>query len=257
MRQKSLAVILMALISSSAYSAQNKPADSNIDKTGKSPAAHTTAYFIDPTLLNLALIVPPPPAQNSETTKSELVDLHQIESLRTSPQIHAAQTDDKEQDIFIFKDVLGENFTADHFPQIAALSAHIHSDEGLASKTLKTSFARPRPFQYDATLHPVCTITKEPNSYPSGHTLSGYLLAFTLIQIVPEKQQEIMQRADNYAHNRMVCGVHYQSDIEAGRRIAYVMFGYMLASPRFQAELTAAREETRSHLGLPPSSAHS
>jgi hypothetical protein len=30
-----------------------------------------------------------------------------------------------------------------------------------------------------------------------------------------------------------------------------MMFGYMLANPHFQAELSAAREETRSRLGFP------
>jgi acid phosphatase (class A) len=202
-------------------------------------------------LLDLALILPQPPAQDAATTKTELVDLHRIEDARTEQQVARAQADDKEQDIFIFRDVLGQNFTADNFPLIAALSAHIHNDESVTSKPLKTSFSRPRPFQADATLHPVCALTKEPNSYPSGHTLSGYLLALTLVQIVPEKHEQIMERADNYAHNRLVCGVHYASDLEASRRIAYAMFGNMLANPRFQQELAAAKTETRSRLGLP------
>ena len=34
-----------------------------------------------------------------------------------------------------------------------------------------------------------------------------------------------MKRTNDYAHNRIVCGVHYPSDIEAGRNIAYMMFG--------------------------------
>jgi acid phosphatase (class A) len=146
--------------------------------------------------------------------------------------------------------VLGENFSAENLPLTVALSSHIRNDEGVAGKPLKTTFARPRPYQFDSSLHPVCALSKEPNSYPSGHTLSGYLLAFALVQIIPEKQQQIMQRADNYAHNRLICGVHYPSDLDTSRKMAYVMFGYMLANPRFQKELAAAREETRLHLGL-------
>ena len=82
--------------------------------------------------------------------------------------------------------------------------------------------------------------------------MSGYLLAFTMAQIVPEKKQEILDRADDYAHNRVVCGVHYPTDTEASRRLAYAIFGDMMASSRFQRELAAARAETRAHLGLPP-----
>ncbi len=232
---------------------QNVPA---AEKSSKVPAART-GYFIDPTILDLTLILPPPPAQDSDITKAELADIHRIEKQRTPQQIAEAQADDKEQDIFIFKDVLGKSFTVENLPLTGVLSAHIHSDEGVASKPLKAGFARPRPFQFDSSLHPVCELTQEHNSYPSGHTLSGYLLAFALVQMVPEKQTQIMKRADEYAHNRVVCGVHYPSDVEASHRTAYVVFGYMLANPRFQKELAAAREETRLHLGLSLAEPHS
>jgi acid phosphatase (class A) len=84
----------------------------------------------------------------------------------------------------------------------------------------------------------------------TGHALTGYLEALTLAEIVPEKRPEILERADNYAHNRLVCGVHYASDIEASRRIAYVVFGYMLATPRFERDLAAAKLELRSKFGF-------
>jgi acid phosphatase (class A) len=249
MRQKSLAAALTILLASVSLDGQTQHIDPVAERSIQVPSSHF-AYFIDPTLIDLLPILPPPPAQNSDITRTELAELHRIEKLRTPQQIVAAKADDQEQDIFIFKNVLGENFTAADLPITAALSAHIHNDEGVASKPLKVSFARSRPFQLDSTLHPVCELSKEPNSYPSGHTLSGYLLAFTLVQIVPEKQEQIIQRADDYAHNRLVCGVHYASDVDTSQKMAYVMFGYMLANPRFQKQLAAAREETRQHLGL-------
>jgi acid phosphatase (class A) len=63
------------------------------------------------------------------------------------------------------------------------------------SDPLKDIYKRPRPYNYDSSLHPVCKTDKEP-SYPSGHSMSGYLLAFTMTQIVPEMRQEILMRAD-------------------------------------------------------------
>jgi acid phosphatase (class A) len=80
--------------------------------------------------------------------------------------------------------------------------------------------------------------------------LTGYLEAFTLAEIAPEKRAEILARADDYAHSRLVCGVHYPSDVEASRTVAYAVFGYMLATPRFQRDLAVAREEMRAKLGL-------
>ena len=50
--------------------------------------------------------------------------------------------------------------------------------------------------------------------------------------------------------SRVYNGVHYPSDIEASRRIAYVVFGYMMATPKFQQDLVAAKAEMRPKLGL-------
>jgi acid phosphatase (class A) len=68
--------------------------------------------------------------------------------------------------------------------------------------------------------------------------------------LAPEKRAEILSRADDYARNREVCGVHYPSDLGASRKAAYAVFGYMLGTPRFQRDLAAAREEMRTKLGL-------
>jgi acid phosphatase (class A) len=201
--------------------------------------------------LHLDLILPPPPTRDSATTTAELAELHRIETVRTPAQIAQAQADDHEQDIFIFKTVLGAGFTAEAFPITASLSARIRKDEGAASDSLKNIYHRPRPYQVDSTLHPVCPLNSGPTSYPSGHSLSGYLLAFILVQLVPEKQKEIFDRVDEYVHNRLICGVHYDSDTEASRSAAYAIFGSLAASPHFQRDLANAREETRRKLGLP------
>jgi acid phosphatase (class A) len=220
------------------------------DALSKTSASHPS-YYIDPFLLHLDLILSPPPARDSATTAAEVKELHRIEAGRSAEQVTQAKADDQEEDIFLFRSVLGAGFTAEALPITASLSAHIRKDESAAGSPLKNIYRRPRPYQIDSTLHPVCAVNSEPTSYPSGHSLSGYLLAFTLVQLVPEKRQQILDRADEYVHNRLVCGVHYASDIEASRRVAYVIFGSLVASPNFQRDLAAAREETRRKLGLP------
>jgi acid phosphatase (class A) len=214
------------------------------------PTKVRVATYLHVDRLPLATIVPAPPADGSEITKSEFAELHRIQEARTPEQVKAAQADDAEEDIFIYKTVLGAGFNAESLLLTAALSAHVHGDEPVATNPLKDIFQRPRPYQVDATLHPVCKLTTQHNSYPSGHTLSGYLLAFTLVQMVPEKRTEILERADVYAHNRLVCGVHTVSDIEASRRIAYAVFGSMMQEPKFQQDLAGARAETRHALHL-------
>jgi len=251
MRQKSLTVNLLALFASAALFGQGPSVNAAATESPVKTSTGRATYYIDPQSLHLDLILSPPPAGNSATVAAELTELHHIEAIRTPVQIAQAQADDHEEDIFVFKTVLGPGFTAEAFPITASLSAHVRKDESAASSPLKTMYRRPRPYQIDGTLHPVCPLNPEPTSYPSGHSLSGYLLAFTLVQLVPEKRQQIFDRAEEYVHNRLICGVHYASDTEASRRVAYAIFGSLVASPDFQRDLAAAREETRRKLGLP------
>jgi acid phosphatase (class A) len=251
MRQKILIANLVVLFASAGLYGQKQSLNTAaIEALAKTSSSHST-YYIDPQVLRLDLILSPPPAAESAVTAAELAELHRIEAARTPAQIAQAQVDDHEEDIFIFKNVLGPGFTAEALPVTALLSAHVRKDESAVGSPLKNIYRRPRPYQADSTLHPVCTLNPGPTSYPSGHSLSGYLLAFTLVQLVPEKRQQIFDRADEYVRNRLVCGVHYASDIEASRRVAYAIFGSLAASPNFQRDLVAAREETRSKLGLP------
>jgi len=190
------------------------------------------------------------PTGGVNPTFEELTKLHRIEQARTTEQVTKAKEDDEEEDMFVFKTVFGTGFTPEALPVTAALGAHVKNEQSVLGNQLKRYYQRPRPYQIDTTLHPVCALKTEHDSYPSGHSLTGYLEAFTLASIVPERRNEILARADDYAHNRLVCGVHYPSDIEASRRVAYAVFGYMLATPRFQRDLAAAREEMRTKLGL-------
>ena len=226
------------------------PAQEHKAEAAAKPAKVRVATFVHVDKLPLTTIIPPPPAGGSDVAKAEFAELHRIQDTRTPEQVKQAQADDAEEDIFIFKTVLGPGFKPQALPLTAALSAHVHGDEPVASDPLKDLFQRPRPYQIDSTLHPVCKLTEAQNSYPSGHTLSGYLLALTLIEMVPEKSTQILQRADLYAHNRLVCGVHTASDLEASRRVAYLVFGSILDDPKFKQELTAARAETRHALNL-------
>jgi acid phosphatase (class A) len=221
--------------------------DANPTKPSKAPK---TAYFIDAPASSFSLVIPQPPAAGSDAAKADLAELHKIEQARTPAEAAVVRADEKEDGIFIFRSVLGEKFNAENLPLTTALSEHVLNDESVVASALKGDFKRQRPYQVDATLRPVCNITDKPNSYPSGHSLTAYLEALTLAQIVPEKRQELLARADEFAYHRMVCGVHYPTDIAAGRNLAYAVFGNMLGSQRFQADLMAARSETRKLLGL-------
>jgi acid phosphatase (class A) len=206
--------------------------------------------FVNPEQLNMAAILPAPPADDSPRGRAELAEVHRLQDTRTEAMIAHAQADDAEEDMFVFKDVLGEKFTAANLPATALLSAHLHSDEGIIVNPAKTFFAKMRPYNADPTVKPVCKTNVKDYGYPSGHGATGYLEALTLIMMVPEKRDAILERADDYAHSRVVCGVHYSSDGVASKLTAYSMMALIVNNPQFRQEFEAAKAETRRLLGL-------
>jgi acid phosphatase (class A) len=210
------------------------------------------AIFVSAEQLDTAGILINPPAKNSDETKAELAELHRLQEARSPAQVLRAQNDDSEEDIFIFKNVLGERFNREGLPMTALLSDHVHNDEGIILNPAKAFFQRPRPYHFDETIKPVCKIKEDRTdyAYPSGHGTTGYLEGLVLTLIVPEKRDAILARADDYAHNRLICGVHYPSDIVASKQVAYAAIGIIMNNPQFKKELAAARAETRAALGL-------
>ncbi len=87
------------------------------------------------------------------------------------------------------------------------------------------------------------------NSYPSGHATMGYAAAAVLANLMPGNAQVILARASDYAESRLICGVHYRADIDAGQVLGNVLVARLMTKPAFQAELEAARAElTAAHI---------
>jgi len=213
------------------------------------PKPKLSPVFVDVNLVDFSLFLPAAPTQSSVISSSELEQLHELERTRTPAQIALAQFDDVHEDMTIYSSILGPDFNPGALPSIVLLGSHVRNDASNIVPPLKALFSRPRPFDADPTLHPVCAINHD-GSYPSGHTFAGYISAYMLIQMVPERKTEILARADDYAHNRLVCGVHYPSDLEVSRRVAILYAGYLLDNPRFERELAAATTEVRAQLHL-------
>ena len=132
-------------------------------------------------------------------------------------------------------------------PATLALMTRVRSDAAIGSSRAKGVYRRQRPFIGNA--QPICVprdddLAASP-SYPSGHATLGWTLGLVLAELVPDRAAQIMSRARAYGESRVVCGVHFASDIEAGRETGATVFAASQASPEFQADLAKAREEMK------------
>jgi acid phosphatase (class A) len=216
----------------------------------------TASQARDPVLLPAqalpsAQLLSTPAAVGTPELAQELAQMHRVENARTPSQTEQAKADDADESVFLFASALGSAFKPEALPLTTALAAKAKADAGVVGSAPKQAFQRAHPYHADATLKPVCPTKTKQDSYPSGHTLAGYLQALVLIDLVPEQHDAILQRAAAYAHNRVVCGVNYPSDLEASRLLAYSAFAVMSVQPGYREEAAAARTELRKVLGLP------
>jgi acid phosphatase (class A) len=115
----------------------------------------------------------------------------------------------------------------------------------------KDAYKRPRPFAEHEG--PICVMPSEEltasPAYPSGHAATGWLYALLLAEIDPSHADAIMQRGRAYGESRVVCGVHYYTDIEGGRITASALVAALHGAPEFETDIASARAEVFSLRG--------
>ena len=191
----------------------------------------------------LSKVLPPPPEAGSPADKKDLADVLAAQKQRTPGQAAEAKLD-AQLDIFRFRPALGGKFTPDNLPVTVAFFRQVKLDEDVLIEAAKRHYNRPRPFVASAAVHPV--VPQPPNaSYPSGHAAFAYVNGTLLAKMLPEKKAAIMARAAHYARNRVIGGVHYPTDITAGKEAAAVIVDALLEDAEFRADFGKARAELR------------
>jgi acid phosphatase (class A) len=212
------------------------------------PAAAAEATFVTPDRFDLTKLLAPAPAPDSGQQRRDLAAVLAVQKARTPAQSERALAD-ATAGTFGFADVLGPNFNAQRVPAVAALFDKIRGDAAVASSTGKGVWNRPRPFSVSAEVNPIGD-RPEGSSYPSGASTVGYLTAIMLANMVPEKGAALFARGREFGDDRVILGVHFPSDVEAGRLAATAVATALMQDPAFLKEFAEAKAELRRALGL-------
>jgi len=215
---------------------------------GSAAQAEDAKPFVTNKDIDLTMILPPPPANDSAQTKAELGAVLTLQVTRT-PEMIASAVADSEENVWRFANVMGPNFTKEKLPKFSAFFDRVVETEGAVVDPAKDVWKRPRPHQLSDLVKPVVKLSSS-GSWPSGHATVGTMMGIILADMVPEKRAEIMARAAEYAHNREVGGIHYASDVEMGKISGSVIAAVLLNRDDFKAEYEVARAELRSDLGM-------
>ena len=101
---------------------------------------------------------------------------------------------------------------------------------------------QPRPNQVCATLYPPVPVPGHP-AYPAGHALIGTLTSACLADLLPQYAQPLAALAARVGMNRMIAGLHYREDIDAGANAARALKPFLVACPFYAATFALAQAE--------------
>jgi acid phosphatase (class A) len=204
---------------------------------------------------NFLLLLPPYPALGTKQDKIDVAVFRHMQVSDRSVRWKLAQADDQ-MTYARFSGVLGVDLNAAMLPIVMHLLRRMERDVLDTTFDAKPYFDRPRPFQRFAVKH-VCGADAPPkpetdpkggssaSSYPSGHAAFGWGLALTLAEVAPDHAQAILSRGREYGESRVVCAVHYPSDVAAGEIVATAVVERLHAIPEFARDLVCAQQEYR------------
>lgn len=192
-----------------------------------------------------------PPAADSPATRAELDELLAMQAMR-SPADEAAARADRKTDIAHFYEALGFADNPPSLPRTRALAELVEADVRVYVRAVKSHYRRWRPYEIEPRLHRCIDDVKGDRSYPSGHAAFAWAMAWLLVEVAPDRRAALEARAATFARQRMVCGVHFASDVAAGKRAARLIIDEIRKDPEFRALAAAAADEYRQALALQP-----
>lgn len=131
-------------------------------------------------------------------------------------------------------------------PHLTALIHKMDVSETTDMRKSKSYWHRARPFVGNG--QPICTEGDRAHlatsgAYPSGHTMLGWSTALVLAELLPKQATRISQRGRIFGESRIICGVHWESDVQAGYMVGAAEIAAMHGSPDFRADMELARTE--------------
>ncbi|HEX5049045.1 MAG TPA: phosphatase PAP2 family protein [Gammaproteobacteria bacterium] len=238
--------------------AAQAPAEPSAPAAQAPPARRYNGYLGADRLPDDAQFLPPPPAPGSPRGIADVAIFHALRALEGSPRWALATSDDRidrKSLLSNFGCALGIDLGARDTPAITRVLQRANGDLFPVVGKAKDRYQRPRPFVTEQG--PVCIVPSEDfaksGSYPSGHAAGSWLYALVLAEIDPANAPAIIARGRAFGESRVVCGVHYDSDIEGGRITASALVAELHGMAEFQVDILAARTELAELKALPGS----
>ena len=236
-----------AVFALSACASASTPAPTADDTSlGPRPTKLTGYFAADP--LDGQAILGPPPAPDSPHGKADRAMFEETRKLEGSPRWKAAIQDNDLWGggaIKRFSCAMGVSLDERQTPTTLRILHRVELDVRTVGTPAKDYYGRKRPLIGNDA--PLCVPRedwmKTNASYPSGHSMTAWSWALILTELSPAKADPLLTLGRESGESRVICGVHFLSDVEAGRTLAAGMVARLHSEPAFTADLAAAKRE--------------
>jgi acid phosphatase (class A) len=195
-----------------------------------------------------AAMLGPPPANGTGTKAGDVATYQATRALKDSSRWTLAVRDAQFGPAAIMREyscAAGMALDPAIDPALFRLLRRMVGDSEAIEQPAKATYKRPRPFVENGG--PMCTPDDKSiltsYSYPSGHSTFSWTAGMIMAELMPERATALMNRARSYGESRVICGAHYESDVQAGRVVASALFALLQTNSQFRADLDSARAE--------------
>lgn len=236
----------------------------------KSVAAETpviawksTSYLNDAELSDIKVWLPTTPIPKSAIDQADVQIFKNTRKTLYSERGMIAAHDDVYQPDQVaarFAEAAGITLTPSVSPTLMKMIAYVEADSEALVRSVKQKTSdggRVRPFvrfpalascigPKDLAGHRATDLSfglPQSGSYPSTHSMVGLSVAMILSEALPNRAPFLMKKGIEFGDSRVVCGFHYQSDVDAGRVAAAALIARLHANTSFTADMTSLKIE--------------
>lgn len=201
------------------------------------PPQFVTSEEIPPTM------IPVPPTKGSEEYNLALNTVIARQKHLSKHDLEVIKAEDHIKPDMMVGPVIGRTITAEQYPALFNHLSHTASDAWRIGDTAQDYYKSPRPWYADKDRVKLYVEPITRPGYPSGHTTTNTVWAYTLGDLLPCKQAALLARASAIGYHRTQAGAHFPFDVEGGKKLGTIIYSRMQQSPDFKAEHEAARQE--------------